>query len=86
MNDGFAKFVPYALVAVTCTTITGFVSSSTAPAADPAAPQRMEVITELNIARQTMWILRDRETGEEYLVSYRGGIAHLVKHPTTPKP
>lgn len=87
MNDGFVKFVPYALVAVTCTTITWFVSSSAAPAADPAAPQRMEAISSFKTASgYTGTILRDRETGEEYMTIHHGGAVHLVKPSTTPKP
>jgi len=61
----------------------GLIRRTDAPS---TAPQRMEVISQFSANNTSMWILRDRETGEEYMCSYSGGMVHLVKPSTTPKP
>lgn len=51
-----------------------------------SSPQRMEVISTSRTEGGSVMILRDRETGEEYMSVYGGGVTHLVKPSTTPKP
>jgi len=53
----------------------------------PTPPQRMEVISSFQApSGYTGTILRDRETGEEYMTIHHGGAVHLVKPSTAPKP
>lgn len=52
----------------------------------PTAPHRMKVIDSFFAGSSSMNIVRDRETGEDYMINSSGGIVHLVKPSTTPKP